>query len=377
MVRSLAKSANLPLVATSVGQWFADSPGHLDSVVKQISEVWATARATCPAIVFIDELDALPNRDTMETRAKDWWTTVITYVLTCLDSAVSGVTKDMIVIGATNHAADLDAALVRPGRLEKVIHVGHPESAADRAGIFRTHLGDQLPGVDLGTVAQMAVGMTGADIMAIVRGARRRARGEGRPLAIEDLVAEMVPPETRSRSDVSRSALHEAGHAVAAFALGLDIELVSIVPGSGCGGAVSYRNALPDLPTRAEIERFVVIILAGAAAEEVVIGSRSSGLGGSERSDIGQATTLIASVHASYGLGDSLTFRALPEQAGRLVPDRSCVTQGRRGGHRASLRRRKESRPRTAVRDRPPVLQPDRREAHDGSRGAGTLPAAP
>ncbi len=135
--RVLGENLQVPLIATSVASWFADSPGHLDSVIKAVNAVFERARALAPCVVLLDELDALPNRATMDSRGRDWWLPVITHFLLTLDSAVSGATRGLIIVGATNHAEALDAALVRPGRLERVIEVLPPRDAADRAAILR------------------------------------------------------------------------------------------------------------------------------------------------------------------------------------------------------------------------------------------------
>jgi hypothetical protein len=114
--RSLAKSARLPLVATSVGAWFSSSAGYLDSVVKAIDGAFARAAASAPAILFLDELDALPSREALGPREGSWWTPVIGHMLTTLDGAISGVAGRLIIVGATNYAQKLDPALIRPGR---------------------------------------------------------------------------------------------------------------------------------------------------------------------------------------------------------------------------------------------------------------------
>ncbi|MDX7952860.1 AAA family ATPase [Lichenihabitans sp. Uapishka_5] len=320
LVRSLARTSKLPLVATSVGSWFADSPGHLDSVIKEIAKVWETARALGTAVVLVDELDALPNRATMDARGRDWWTPVITYVLTCLDSATSGVTRNLIIVGTTNHAAQLDTALIRPGRLETVIHVGFPEKAVEREAIIRTHLDGQLEGVDLSSAALATAGMSGADLAALVRNARRRAGVAGREVSVPDLMECLFSDSSWSEADRLRCAIHEAGHAVAACATGFLIDTVRVVERLGSAGEVSYVQAsLPKLPTRADLESWAMVALSGAAAEDVVLGSRSVGHGGTAESDIGQVTRVIAGLHASYGLGETLSFRAHPDEVGILL----------------------------------------------------------
>ncbi len=229
LARSFAKAAGLPLIATSVAQWFADGPGHLDSVVKAINAVWDQARASAPCVVLLDELDAVPNRATMSSRGRDWWLPVVTHLLLTLDSAVSGATKHLVIIAATNHVDDVDAALLRPGRLDQVIHVLPPDDPAVRVAMLRTHLRDDLADADLSLVGIATDRATGADLMGLVKAARRRARVARRPLTVDDLVAIALPRSTLSDAVHQRCAVHESGHAVVASVLGLHVDMLSLV----------------------------------------------------------------------------------------------------------------------------------------------------
>ena len=320
LARSLARKAGLPLIATSVGDWFATSAGNLDDVIKAVAAVWERARALAPCVVLLDELDALPNRATMSNRGKDWWLPVVTYILTSLDSAVSGATARLIIIGATNHADALDAALIRPGRLERVITIEPPKNAADRVAMLRTHLAGDLAADDLTLIGTLTSGNTGADLMAVVRDARRRARVAGRPLSLTDLMNGVAPSKTRTKLSISRAAVHEVGHAVVSLDLGMTVKTVSVVDrGLGHGGWTSTHTKIPDLPTRSDLEDVITSILAGGAAEEAFTGHRSAGSGGGDGSDIGRATYLIAGLHASFGLGDRLIYRGDPDAASALL----------------------------------------------------------
>ncbi len=312
-VRSLARAAALPLIATSVSSWFADSTGYLDGVVKQIDAVFLAARAR-PSLIFIDECDAIPNRATLDNRHREFWTTVINHLLMRLDSAVSGASAQAAVIGATNHVERLDQALVRPGRLDCVLHIGLPDAAA-RAGILRSLLGSDLAGADMMPAARLALGMTGADLAGCVKQARRAARVAGRRLTCADLAAAIAPPDARGPATRRRIAVHEAGHAVARLALGMAVESVSLVARGAMAGATVAGDALSAAPTRDEVEAYVVTLLAGRAAEETLLGGGSLGAGGGADSDLGRATGLLAALHASFGLGAGLLWRADPDAA--------------------------------------------------------------
>jgi cell division protease FtsH len=139
LARSLAKSARLPLIQTSVSAWFQSNSGHLGDVLQQVSDVFARARASAPSILFLDELDALPDRATLDARNRDWWTSVITGLLLHIDACRTD-RRGVILLAATNHAEHIDRALLRPGRFDRQFRIDPPD-AAGLAGIMRTHLG--------------------------------------------------------------------------------------------------------------------------------------------------------------------------------------------------------------------------------------------
>jgi len=308
LMKSLARTAGVPLIATSVSSWFANSPGYLDSIIKQIDGVFAEARSAAPAILFLDELDAVPSRATISPRGADWWLPVITHILTTLDGAICGATENVMVIAATNHPERLDSALVRSGRLSRIIHIDPPDEAA-LAGIFHQHLGVDLIDEDLGQVAALTLGSTGADVVEHVKNARRRARSAKRPMVVADLVAAVAPEETRTHDLVRRIAIHEAGHAVLALTTGYGRVLgISIVQTGDIGGFVNIDND-GRMSTKAAVEKAIVHRLGGRAAEEVVIGPVGTGSGGSPGSDLAVATQQVAMMHLSLGMGDTLAYR--------------------------------------------------------------------
>src|SRR5690606_27219723 len=112
------------------------------------------------------------------------------------------------------------AALVRPGRLNRIIHITPPDADA-MIGILRQHLGADLAGEDLNQLGQMAAGSSGATAVQWVRTARRTARLAKRPMIMADLLAAIAPADTRSAEVLETTAIHEASHAVIAVAMGL------------------------------------------------------------------------------------------------------------------------------------------------------------
>jgi cell division protease FtsH len=316
--RALAKSCNLPFFASSVSSWFANSAGYLDSVIKQIDAVFAEAAAKGPAILLLDEIEGLPSRSSLDRHAS-WWTPVIGHMLLTLDSASSGVSSKLIIIGATNHVEKLDPALVRPGRLSKIIHIAPPD-AAGLEGILRQHLGRDLADENLELIAQLGLGASGADVTGWVKGARGLARQYNRPLQLNDLFAQVAPPEKRSLSLIRRVSVHEAAHAVATHILGGTVTSVTMIgrrPGEGGRMTSSFQTG--DATSRQDIENAVVALLAGRASEQALVGTISAGAGGDEASDLGQATHLLAMMRLAWGLGDHLIHRASPSEVKQLL----------------------------------------------------------
>lgn len=319
--RAVARSCGLPIVVTSVADWLTTgSQGHLDDVCREARASWdralALSSAEGPALWMCDELDAIPDRRTLDSRGRDWWTPVITLCLTLVGSCQGRV----VAIGATNHADRLDPALVRPGRFERVITIPRPSVEAI-SGILRTHLGSDLPDADLFQAARLSAGATGADVSRWVRDARRRARREDRPLAWADILHEIAPPEMRCRDQIRLVSAHEAGHAVAfRLAAAQRIDFATI---RGEGGHEAWVQLVPASgrsPTREELEGYVVGVLGGRAGEEVLTGRVTGGSGG-EGSDLERATALVTRIYTDLGLGGSLVRRGGESDTRQLLAD--------------------------------------------------------
>lgn len=303
LFRSLARTLHAPLVATSVSDWFTSQRDpHLGTVLKSVKEshqlAARLAQSTGVAIWLIDEIDALPSRCTTESKNRDFWAPLIAEVLCLLDGAISS--PGLIVAAATNHPGNLDPALVRPGRLSRTIWIGLPDADAI-VGILRTHLREDLVGADLTGIARLAVGMTGAVIAAAVVEARAIARRAGRALRVDDLSIAIAPADNLPEALRWRVAVHEAGHAIAALSLGISVHAVSTVSVGAAGGYMISRGA-GSIPTRDEIEKQVMVSLAGRAAEELILGAASGGAA----QDLKNATRALVMAQAQMGLGTRL-----------------------------------------------------------------------
>jgi cell division protease FtsH len=301
LARSLALTAGVKFVETSVSDWFASGTGHLDAVVKAAKAFFNQLRSTGPVVGLIDELDALPSRATLRGDHVDYWVVVITGVLREID-ALRRDNPHAVLIGTTNHAERLDPALIRPGRFDRAFYVTPPDEAA-LAMILRMHLGDDLADQDLTLIARMGAGATGAIAAGWIHGARERARAEGRSVTVQDVVQQVAPRQAgRDRSKTRDVAVHEAGHVVVARAVGLTVHSVSVIEAGASGGTTTVE-ALSGAPSRRQLEHHVMCALGGRAADEVC----GTGATAGARSDLVAATRLITGLNAMLGLGKHLT----------------------------------------------------------------------
>jgi ATP-dependent Zn protease len=260
----------------------------------------------------------MPNRETLSNHNRDWWTPVINDFLTLLDAAVAGQREGVVVVGATNNIQAIDPALLRPGRLEKMIEIKRPDLAG-AINILRYHLEGELKG-DLSEIGAMIEGSTGAEIMYAVRGARRIARHAGRAMTADDIKRSIVPIAELPPDLIFRMSIHEAAHAVVALAIPAGtVRQVVIRSKGGSGGRTTLSFDGADLFTRRDIEDQVVVGLAARVAERHFTGAVSCGGGGADDSDLGVATVLIASLHASFAMGDHLIYLAAGDELLREV----------------------------------------------------------
>jgi cell division protease FtsH len=327
LIDSIARHANIPVVRASVGELFANNSGDLGAVIKAQREVFARAAALASrksgrpgsgcVLLALDECDAVPNRESLKgSHGESWWLPVITDLLLLLDAAISGGQRTgIIVVGLTNRIQGVDAALLRPGRLEQSIEIVRP-GLAGVINIIRFHLGTSLSGTDITDVARLAEGSTPAEIMAIVRAARRTARHAERDLRLEDLHEQAAGTEVIPPDMLRRFSVHEAAHAVSVVALRAGkLDHVVLRSRGRSGGQAKVVPNDDDLPTLDAVESRVISILAAGVAEELIIGDVSTGSGGSDRSDMATASAMISVVHASTNLTGNLFFHGNDEEA--------------------------------------------------------------
>src|SRR5215216_5034094 len=287
----------------------------------RIRKLFEEARKNAPAIVFIDELDAVGtaragggfNREHDQT---------LNQLLVELDGFDEGA--QVIVMGASNRLQDLDPALLRPGRFDRQVLVSPPDLAG-REAILAVHTrGKPLAAeVDLGVIARQTSGLTGADLANLCNEAAIFAgRQERTTILMEDFdgAMERVVAEKEKRI----LAYHEAGHALLAHLMGdlLPIQKVTIV---ARGDALGYAYYLPleerYLHTKEEFVDVMKVALAGRAAEQIVFGRVTNGAS----NDLEKVTEIARAMVFEYGMSEaspSRTMRAdnyaLSEETKRL-----------------------------------------------------------
>lgn len=303
--RALAATCDVPLIATSVADWYARD--HLGATLKRIRSVFAEAAEMAPCILFIDEIDGIGDRREVGDRHRDYWTQIINCTLECMDGIKRP--EGLVVVGACNNPERVDAALRRPGRLDRSIRIPLPDTETLEV-LYRHYLGADLPGLDLGPLSVISDGRTGAEVEQLVRQARRSARKDKRPLALHDLVNEVRgTAQSMSPETLWRIVVHEAGHAVVAIVLNIAPN-ISVSVGNGKLGATRFERPADIIDTRDTALNIVRHALAGRAAEEVIIGDVSGGSGGVSGPDLAQATRIVAALEGAMGLGEHswLTF---------------------------------------------------------------------
>jgi cell division protease FtsH len=296
----------------------------------RIRKLFATARKNAPAIIFIDELDAVGAARTGHgfNREQDQ---TLNQLLVELDGFASA--DQVVVMGASNRIQDLDPALLRPGRFDRQLLVAPPDLAG-REKILRVHTrGKPLaPDIDLQAVARQTAGLAGADLANICNEAaifagRRNLDVIGQAefeAAMERVVAGLQQRRVVSEKEKRILAYHESGHALMSYLMGdaLPVHKVTIV---SRGQALGYTLNLPMedryLHTKEELIDMMKVFLAGRAAEQVVFGRVTNGAA----NDLEKATGLARSMVFEYGMGEVVSSRtmradnyALSEETKRL-----------------------------------------------------------
>ena len=280
----------------------------------RVRDLFEQAKKTSPAIVFIDEIDAVGRqRGTGVGGGHDEREQTLNQLLVEMDGFAAN--EGVVVLAATNRVDVLDPALLRPGRFDRQIYVGLPDIKG-REDILKIHVrGKPLAeNVDLRTLARGTAGFTGADLENLVNeGALLAARRDRDYITMEDLreaeIKVLAGPEKRSRVISPRerelTAWHEAGHAVVMETLPEHdpVNQITIVPRGQAGG---MTIALPEedrsFLSKRYLEDRIVALLGGRAAEKLCLGDISTGAS----NDIQRATDIARKMVAVYGMSETI-----------------------------------------------------------------------
>ncbi len=289
----------------------------------RIRRLFAEARKDAPAIIFIDELDAVGGKRGGDVTGERDQT--LNQLLVEMDGFHGS--DQLIVMAASNLLEKLDPALLRPGRFDRQIFVSPPD-VTSREEILRVHTRNKPLGeVDLNTVARQTSGLTGADLAnicneAAIFAARRSSEVVAAvdfDSAIERVIAGMQSRRVFNEHEKHVVAYHEAGHALCGELLpSVDkVHKISIVPR---GRALGYTLNLPEedryLKNREELIDYMTVLLGGRVAERIVFGSITTGAA----DDLARVAEISRAMVHDYAMGTGITSRQVSAEGG-LVSD--------------------------------------------------------
>ena len=311
LARACAGEDGVPFYAIS-GSDFVEM--YVGVGASRVRDLFEKAKKTMPAIIFIDEIDAVGRqRGAGLGGGHDEREQTLNQLLVEMDGfdANDGV----IVMAATNRADILDKALLRPGRFDRQVYVGLPD-VKGREEILRVHTRNKPlgPDVSLQTIAKSTAGFSGADLENLVNEAALLAARKGKKAITEPEIEEasikvVAGPEKKSRvvteAEKRLTAYHEAGHAITGFFCKTHdpVHQISIIPRGAAGGFTMYLPEKdPSYVTKTAMNENIVCLLGGRVAEQLVLDDISTGAS----NDLERATDTARSMVTRYGFSERM-----------------------------------------------------------------------
>ncbi len=309
LARAVAGEAGVPFFSIS-GSDFVEM--YVGVGASRVRDLFAQAKKNSPAILFIDEIDAVGrHRGAGMGGGHDEREQTLNQLLVEMDGF--GANEGVIIIAATNRPDILDPALLRPGRFDRQVTVGYPD-VKGREEILKVHSRNKplAPDVKLSVIAQSTAGFTGADLEnllneAALLAARRKKKAITMAEIEEATIKVVVGTEKKSKkiSDKEKrlTAYHESGHAIATYNLESQdpVHQVSIIPRGMAGGfTMSLPTEERSYKARGDMLDDIVVLLGGRVAEALILGDISTGAS----NDIERATDIARDMVTRYGMSD-------------------------------------------------------------------------
>lgn len=316
LAKAVAGEANVPFFSISGSEFVEMFVGMGASKVR---DLFKQAKEKAPCIVFIDEIDAIGKKRDNHIGGNDEREQTLNQLLTEMDGFEGNT--GVIILAATNRPESLDPALTRPGRFDRRVPVELPDLKG-REEILKVHARKICvgPNVDFSVIARMASGASGAELANIVNEAALRAVRRGSKAAMqadfEESIEVVIAGYQKKNSLLTDKekmivAYHEIGHALVAAMQtnSAPVQKITIVPRTS--GALGYTMQVDEgnhyLMSKEEIENKIATYTGGRAAEQLAVGSVSTGAA----NDIEQATRLARAMITRYGMSDEFGMVAL------------------------------------------------------------------
>ena len=311
LAKAVAGEAGVPFFSIS-GSDFLEL--YVGVGAARVRDLFDQAKKSAPAIIFIDEIDAVGRRRGAGLGGgHDEREQTLNQLLVEMDGFEAN--SNVIVMAATNRRDVLDPALLRPGRFDRQVYVNYPDIKG-REEILKVHVKNKplAPDADLKKVAATTVGFTGADLANLTNEAALLAVKKGhKAITAEDFseaaIKVIAGPEKKSKvvqeKEKRLTAYHEAGHAICHYYCETQdkVHEVSIIPRGMAGG---YTMSLPEhdksYTSKLEMSEEIITLLGGRAAEKVVLDDISTGAS----NDLERATNIARSMVTRYGFSDKL-----------------------------------------------------------------------